>query len=49
LVASVGLQTPVATTYHVEYILPKLSTARYAVRIIKPYISLEKLKIVHLI
>jgi len=30
-----------------EYILPKLSTACYAMRIIKPYMSLEMLKKVY--
>jgi hypothetical protein len=33
--------------YHIDYILPKLSTACYAMRIIKPYMSLEMLKIVY--
>jgi len=32
---------------HIEYILPKLSTACHAMRIIKPYMSLETLKIVY--
>ena len=32
---------------HTEYILPKLSTACHAMRIIKPYMSLETLKIVY--
>jgi hypothetical protein len=30
--------------YHTEYILPKLSVVCYAMRIIKPYMSLEMLK-----
>ena len=33
--------------YHIEYVLPKLSVVCYAVRIIKPYMSLETLKIVY--
>jgi len=33
---------------HIEYILPKLSTACHAMRIIKPCMSLETLKIVNL-
>ena len=32
---------------HIEYILPKLSTASHATRIIKPYMFLETLKIVY--
>jgi hypothetical protein len=33
--------------YHIEYILPKLNAVCYAMRIIKPYTSLEMLKIVY--
>jgi len=33
--------------YHIEYILPKLSAVCYAVRIIKPYMSLAMLKVVY--
>ena len=33
--------------YHIEYILSKLSAVCYAMRIIKPYMSLEMLKIVY--
>jgi hypothetical protein len=33
--------------YHIEYILPKLSAVCYAMRIIKPYVSLEMLKVVY--
>jgi len=33
--------------YHIEYILPKLSVVCYAMRIIKPYMSFEMLKIVY--
>jgi DNA modification methylase len=33
--------------YNIEYILPKLSTVSYAMRISKPYVSLEMLKIVY--
>jgi hypothetical protein len=33
--------------YHIECILPKLRAVCYAMRIIKPYMSLEKLKIVY--
>jgi hypothetical protein len=33
--------------HHIEYILPKLSAACYAMRIIKPYVSLESLKVVY--
>jgi hypothetical protein len=33
--------------HHIEYILPKLSAACYAMRIIKQYVSLESLKIVY--
>jgi hypothetical protein len=33
--------------HHIEYILPKLSAACYAMRIIKPYVCLESLKIVY--
>jgi len=33
--------------YHIDYILPKLSAVCYAIRIIKPYVSLETLKIVY--
>ena len=33
--------------YHIEFVLPTLSAICYAMRIIKPYVSLEMLKIVH--
>jgi hypothetical protein len=33
--------------HHIEYVLPKLSAACYAIRIITPYTSLESLKIVY--
>jgi len=33
--------------YHIEYILPKLSAVCYAMRIIKPYVSLEMLQTVY--
>jgi hypothetical protein len=33
--------------YHIEYILPKLSAVCYAMRITKPYMSLEMLKMVY--
>jgi len=33
--------------YHIEYILPKLIMVCYAMRIIKPYMSLETLKILN--
>ena len=33
--------------YHIEYTLPKLSVVCYAMRIIKPYMSLEMLKTVY--
>ena len=33
--------------HHIDYILPKLSVVCYAIRIIKPYMSLETLKIVY--
>jgi hypothetical protein len=37
--------------YHIEYILPKLSATSYAMRIIKPYMSIEMLKkvFIHLV
>jgi hypothetical protein len=36
----------ISCKHHIHYILPKLSATCYAMRIIKPYVSLESLKII---